>query len=115
METLEKHIRSAQTRMVLSLAVFGIFLIVGVMATVSGLGSADPLTVLLGLLVVSIAILPRAPGPRKWPVGNTPEVQDRIDLIRDQLRQIQHRATLIRVGYLLSAIVVIFLLPRLGI
>ena len=82
---------------------------------VSGNQTSDALGIMLLFLASSVAVLPRSAAPRRWPTPSTHEAADRLDLARQELRDLQTRTTHLRIGYLIGALFALVLLPRLGV
>ncbi|TVQ97522.1 MAG: hypothetical protein EA398_14500 [Deltaproteobacteria bacterium] len=113
-EKLERHQQAIQQRFIGSMAAFAVFGLVSVVFANAGTLQDDlSMLVVIVLIVVSLLVLPRSTAPAVWPRVEGAEDQDRMDLIRDNLRQLQLRATWLRLVYLLLAAVFLLLLPRM--
>ena len=69
----------------------------------------------LVLLVVAFLVLPRSALGVRWPEAQNDDQQARIDMVREQLRTLEVRLTMIRFAYFTVMLVVLLLLPMLGI
>lgn len=113
-ERIERHHRTMQQRFMGSIAAYGTFTVAAVLLASGGRLQEDlSMLVLVVLLVGSLLILPRSTAPPSWPRPQNAEDSDRLDMLREGLRQLQFQATLLRVVYLVVTAVVLLLLPRM--
>lgn len=104
-----RHERILYARVVLSVALFSLFVIFDVSAALTRtMSSWAP--GLFGLLIGSFLVMPREPLPRDWEPGPDPEHNDTY---LDRMRRIRLWLTYTRVAYFLCAIVLLVGLPRL--
>lgn len=115
MNALEKHRQGLQRRMMGSAALFVVFMVVGGIAGARGTTFRDDtLLVLIVLLIASFTLLPRNAVPRNWPKAATPEQEDALEMMRENLHALQNRSTYQRFFYFAIAILLIGVLPMMG-
>ena len=116
MDRIERHLRQIQTRVLSSMAVFVVFTILAVWFGVQGktLQNESILAWMIPL-VVAFLVLPRSALGVRWPEAQNDDQQARIDMVREQLRTLEVRLTMIRFAYFTVMLVVLLLLPMLGI
>ncbi len=108
-ETRTRHERTLYARIVVSVALFSLFVIFDVSAVLTrSMSSWAP--ALLGLLIGAFLIMPREPLPRDWEPGPDPQNNDTY---LERMRRIRLWLTYARVAYFLCAIVIFVGLPRL--
>lgn len=113
--SLQNHRRNLQRRMIGSAAIFVVFMIVGGIAGAKGTTFADKNFVpLLVLIVASFGLLPRNAIPRRWPTATTPEGEDHLEMMREDLLSLQNRSTYQRFFYLAIALLLLIVLPLMG-
>lgn len=114
MEHLDTHLTRIRRRMVASGAMFVLFVVLAMALALRGAVMRDE-TMLIWMVpfVLSILLLPRSTSPAFWPRTDDAATQDRIDMIRADLRSLQSRAMLIRVAFVSVALVIVFAVPRM--
>ena len=114
LEKLERHHRSIQHRFLGSMAAYGAFAFAAVLFANAGRLQEDlSMLVLVVLLVASLLVLPRNTAPARWPKAEDADQSDQLDMLRDELRQLGLKATILRVVYLVITAMLLLLLPRM--
>lgn len=114
MEHLDAHLIRIRRRMVASGAMFVLFVMLAMALALRGAVMRDE-TMLIWMVpfVLSILLLPRSTSPPFWPRTDDDAAQDRMDMIRAELRALQSRAMVIRVAFVSVALVIVFAVPRM--
>ncbi len=114
MEQLINHLSGLRRRMLLSVGIYGVFVSVALLLAVRGTVMKDEsMLIWMAPLVLSMIVLPRSTAPARWPTQDTDEGQDRVDLIRAELRVLDTRLMLLRVGYVVIAAITVVGVARL--
>ena len=114
MERLERHLQNTRLRTLLSMTAYGAFVVIAfVLGQQHDALDNDRMLIWMAPLIAAVAILPRSPAQITWPSSPSAEEQDRIDMIRQELRQWQSRVTVVRLVYLVVALFTLLLLPNL--
>ena len=116
MERLERHLRSIQTRIGASIAIYLVFVIAAVALGIRGTTFDDD-TMLLWMvpLVGAVVVLPRSTMLSRWPTPQDEDEDARIEMARNTLRALNVRVIVMRLAYLVGAAAVLALLPFLGV
>lgn len=115
-QSLQNHRTRLVRRMMASAGLFTIFSVAAAVAGVRGSTFQDQTLLLLCLLIVaSFVLLPRTTRPRAWPTATTPEAQDQLEMMRENLQALQTRATYQRFFYFAIAFLLMGALPLMGI
>lgn len=103
-----RHERGLYIRIVISVALFSLFVILDVSAVLTkSLSEWAP--ALLGLLVGSFVVMPREPMPKGWtPTKSAADAQ-----YLERMQRIRLWLTYVRVAYFLCALVLFVGLPRI--
>ena len=116
MQAIEQHRQNIIRRMIGSSGVFVLFAIVAAGAGVKGTTFEDnTLLTQIVLMLTSLMILPRKTSPRRWPATDTPEQEDRLNMLRDDLRALETRLAYMRFFYLAIAVLLVVAMPLMGI
>lgn len=109
-EKLEKKRQTYSLRFGASVVAFAAFvgLIFAFRHTVQA--NRDHMMIVLLALVAAMLILPRRTMPRSWPRPADQEQELKLEDLRSALRRIESTATLVRIGYLLIAVILIALI-----
>ena len=114
MEHLINHLSGLRRRLVLSVSVYVVFVAVALLLASRGTVMKDEsMLIWMAPLVLSLIVLPRSTAPARWPTQDTDEGQDRVDLIRAELRLLETRSMLLRIGYIVFAAITVFGVTRL--
>jgi hypothetical protein len=114
MERIRRQLESVRRRMGLSAMGYLAFAGLAIGLSSRGLLMRDPWMLgWMGPLVVSFLLLPSQAMPLGWPQAEDPAEQDEIDLYRAQARVLEGQLTMIRVAYVVLALVLVLLIPRL--
>lgn len=109
-EKIAQHAATLKNRFTGSLVAFAACAAVSFFVP-AGASFDDPIVfVQLGLLFVALGVLPRSTAPAYWPQAASKDEEDRLDVLRTELREMQMRFTKVRVVYFLL-IVPLLLLP----
>jgi hypothetical protein len=115
-ERLLRHLASLNRRTVASAGIFVVFAIGAAVAGAQGKTMQDDTLVLLLLpLVGAFVTLPRSTSLSPWPSALDDDEAERLEMMRDQLRVVERRATTMRFFYLGIAFLLLAILPRLGV
>ena len=116
MQAIERHRQNIIRRMIGSSGVFVLFAIFAAGAGVKGTTFEDNvLLVLIVLMLTSLMILPRKTSPRRWPSTESPEDEDRLNMLRDDLRTLETRLAYMRFFYIAIAALLVVAMPLMGI
>lgn len=116
MERIERHLRQIQTRVLTSIGVFVVFTAIAIWMGVKGTTlQNESILAWMIPLVVAFLVLPRTALGIRWPEAANDDQQARIDMVREQLRTLEVRLTMIRFGYFTVMLVALLLLPMLGV
>jgi hypothetical protein len=115
-ERLESHLRSIQTRIGLSIAIYVVFMIAAVVLGIQGRTLDDDRMLLWMVpLVSAVLVLPRSTMLSRWPTADDDDEAARIEMARTTLRAWNGRVIVMRFGYIVVAGALLAVLPMLGV
>lgn len=112
MEAIEQLYQTSRLRMIGSVLVFALFvMLAGFQAITGNVMSDDVMLLWMIPLVASFIALPSGLHRKSWPQQSDPSLQDRMDFLRESLREIETRAMYTRFAYGAIAAFVLSVLP----
>lgn len=116
MQSIEQHRQNIVRRMIGSAGIYSIFAIVAAGAGVKGTTFQDNVLLLLIVLILSsLMVLPRKTSPRRWPEPASPEQEDRLSMLQDDLRNLETRLSYMRFFYIAIAALLVVAMPLMGV